>query len=782
MNMNMVGTGTKLSLFVMSCLALASCEPTSGRGPTAIAIAPPPPKPPTPKPIDYNTVEYRKNYGLSQMKAIVAYNNGATGQGITVAVIDSGIDTDHPQIMANIHADSTNIATGKKADLNDVSGHGTGVAGVIATLRDPANNSSVNAHGVAFDAKIMALNAATVGTCEDANGDGCTFSDRNIAAALDYARTRGVKIVNISLGGNDYTSFTLIQAYKRAVQAGMVIIIAAGNRDKDGSDTDVSMARPENSAAVAWKSWANGQIIVAGAVGQSAGIATFSHRAGNVAKNVYLVAAGERVPSLGKDGLYFFWSGTSFSAPHISGAAALLMQAFPNLSGKQVADLLFSTATDLGDVGNDVIYGRGLVNIEEAFKPQGTRSIAVKTASGATAVVDLDRSALLGGAAFGGFSGLASAVGQSMMLDSYNRSYRVNLGQRVFAQGKNIHLESLIGSQRGSRASSLQLDPSVHLNLSWSENERFQDVEARYFSHQNTAKNRTHDLRMKLNFSLTTKQKMTFAQGLSLKEVMEDYDQDEFLTIGREDFMALMGRKGTQSALFAQRLTRKTRLDMVMSHSKTAWQDYGVTANSYLMMARLDHGLSPAFNLGLDLGVMAEKGRVLGSLSSGAIALGKGATTTFIAARFNWRLARGLNFFTKAAYGRTAVSAADISLVEGIDQLASGSFSIGVTGNSLLQKGDRLSFAVSQPLRIMGGHADISYVRSRNFETNNLSFVSNQISLTPRGREIDFELAYHVANLLGGGMNINFLHQINPNHNPENPDNAGVLIRFGSKF
>lgn len=770
----------RLFFVLISSVYLASCGPATGIGNSSIFIGNAPPPPEDTEPINFNTQEYRNNYGLPQINAIVAYENDATGLGITVAVIDSGIDIDHAQIEANIHVDSTNIVTGNKADLNDVDGHGTAVAGVIAAIRDPFNNTSTNTHGVAFEAKIMAINAASVGSCEGT--DGCSFSDRAIADALDYARVRGVKVVNISLGGDGFNSPTLIDAFKRAVDAGMVIVIAAGNRED--TDTDATVSQPENSASVAWADWANGQIIVVGAVGQASLITDFSHLAGNVAKDVFLVAAGERILTLGADGGFFFWEGTSFSTPHVAGAAALLLDAFPNLTGAQVADLLFTTATDLGDFGIDVVYGRGLVNLEAAFSPQGTTSIAVISSTGEVAIVSMAGSALLGGEAFGGFANLSGALGDSMMLDGYDRSFRVDLGQQVFSQGETIRLESLIGSTRGNRTSSLQFSSSAQVRFSWNEDWRFQEVDEYYFSHQN--KNRSHDLRMKLGLSLDGDRDMTFTQGLSLKEAVEDYDQDEFLTIGKEDFISLIGRKDSQSAIFGQKLTSKTRLDLVVGHGGAEWQQYNLKADTYIMMARLDHSLSRSVNLGFDLGVMNEEGSVLGSLSNGAISLGKSATTTFINARFNMDIAKGINFFAKTSYGLTDVKAADLSLVEQISSLTSGSFSIGVTGKSLFQKGDRLSFAVSQPLRVMGGHADVSFVTGRDFSKNllsgSLSFISNRVSLAPNGREIDFELAYRIANLFGARLDINILHQISPNHNSANPDNTGVLIRLGSEF
>ena len=275
---------------------------------------------------------------------------------------------------------------------------------------------------------------------------------------------------------------------------------------------------------------------------------------------------------------------------------------------------------------------------------------------------------------------------------------------------------------------------------------------------------------------------MTFAQGFSLKEAMEDYDQDEFLSIGKEDIVALMGRSDSQSAIFDHKLNAKTKFALAVGHGGQVWQEFNVKAESYVLMARVDHGLLPSLNVGFDLGVMSEKGSVLGSLSNGALSLGQGATTSFVNLRVDWGFAENMHFFTKATYGVTAVKAANLSLVEHINSLTSGSFSIGFTGESLFQRGDRLSFAVSQPLRVMGGYANISYVTARDYQADSLSFISNQISLAPDGREIDFELAYRMANLFGVQVDFNILHQISPNHNRAIPDNTGILVRFGSVF
>src|SRR6185503_19300873 len=104
-------------------------------------------------------------------------------------------------------------------------------------------------------------------------------------------------------------------------------------------------------------------------------IADFSDKAGT-GKNFYLMAVGvdDRAPD--EQGTQYLWSGTSFSAPTISGAVALMAQSFPNLTGKQIVDILFKSADDLGAPGVDTVFGHGRLNIATAFQPIGATSMA----------------------------------------------------------------------------------------------------------------------------------------------------------------------------------------------------------------------------------------------------------------------------------------------------------------------------------------------------------------------------------------------------------------------
>ena len=180
----------------------------------------------------------------------------------------------------------------------------------------------------------------------------------------------------MSLGGSA-PGPTLMAAIGRAVNAGIVIVISAGNDGDlpEGVNPDPFALTPAQNFP--------GMVIIAGSVGVSDGtggtninqISTFSNRAGTGAQ-YYLMALGYRDRAPDETGTQWLWSGTSFSAPTITGAVALLAQAFPNLTGSQITNILFQSADDLGAAGTDSIYGRGRLNIARAFQPIGSTSLA----------------------------------------------------------------------------------------------------------------------------------------------------------------------------------------------------------------------------------------------------------------------------------------------------------------------------------------------------------------------------------------------------------------------
>jgi subtilisin family serine protease len=185
--------------------------------------------------------------------------------------------------------------------------------------------NDLETHGVAFGATLLVLRTDTPGTCTDPDPDaGCTHNDNNMAQAVDRAVAVGARVVNMSLGGSPMNG-TLRAAVDRATAAGVVFVISAGNEFDEEPATAIN---PDPMAMIALDPIARGQILIAGATDSSQQISTFSNRAGT-GQSYYLTALGVRVRAPDEAGTQFLWSGTSFAAPIVAGAVALLAQAFP---------------------------------------------------------------------------------------------------------------------------------------------------------------------------------------------------------------------------------------------------------------------------------------------------------------------------------------------------------------------------------------------------------------------------------------------------------------------
>ena len=153
-------------------------------------------------------------------------------------------------------------------------------------------------------------------------------------------------------------------------------------------------------------------------------MASFSNRAGTGAI-YYLTALGVQVRTINENGQAVLASGTSFSAPVISGAAALLASAFPNLTGAQIVQLLLSTGDDAGSPGRDSVFGNGILNIARAFQPQGQTTLA-----GSVVPVSMTDN----GQASSSMGDAKGQTGGAIILDGYSRAYAIELAAHAVAR------------------------------------------------------------------------------------------------------------------------------------------------------------------------------------------------------------------------------------------------------------------------------------------------------------------------------------------------------------
>ncbi|GFE69322.1 S8 family serine peptidase [Chroococcus sp. FPU101] len=287
----------------------------------------------------------RNEWDSDLMNVPAVWNHGYTGQNITVAVLDTGVDRNHLDLSANIWSNQNEIANnGVDDDGNgyvddvygwnfiqnnnktlDIRGHGTHIAGTIAGVR---NNIGVT--GVAYNSKIMPVKVL------DDRGVGNWSS---VANGIRYAVNNGAKVINVSLGGFFGTN-ELQNAIKYASNEGAVVVMAAGN---SGGTT------PQYPAAYALN-WG----LAVGSVDKSRRIASWSNKAGNNANMAYLTAPGTGIYATFPNNRYSSQSGTSMAASQVSGVVALLLSANNSLTDSQIRQVLTSTS------GNNILLNKSL--------------------------------------------------------------------------------------------------------------------------------------------------------------------------------------------------------------------------------------------------------------------------------------------------------------------------------------------------------------------------------------------------------------------------------------
>ncbi|SHJ57396.1 S8 family serine peptidase [Paramaledivibacter caminithermalis] len=285
-----------------------------------------------------NDLEYDLQWGLGNPNINIAKawqlieNVGAGNNEVVVAVIDSGINSSHEDLVNRIDFDGYNFRS-NDYNIEDFHGHGTAVAGIIAAQTD--NNIGIAGVVGKFDANILPLKV------------GEWVSEE--IAAINYAIEKKVDVINISMGGEMYIA-TENLAIQRAVDSGIVVVAAAGNEAQEGNKA-LYPASYEN-------------VISVGSMNELEDVSWFS----NYNPYVDLVAPGEGIYSTDRNGKYAYFNGTSFSTPFVAGVCALLKTIDKSLTPKEIEDILFSTATDKGEYGRDDYYGYGIVNPVEAVK------------------------------------------------------------------------------------------------------------------------------------------------------------------------------------------------------------------------------------------------------------------------------------------------------------------------------------------------------------------------------------------------------------------------------
>jgi uncharacterized repeat protein (TIGR02543 family) len=286
-------------------------------------------------------------YALSLMHITEAWTLEEGSSDVTVAIIDTGIDTDHEEFAGRILQTSYNARTKTTSETNlshveDDNGHGTMVAGIIAANK----NNGLGVAGIISNSKILVIKANNSDDPLTVDDESDQFLESSIAEAIHYARTQEVDIINLSLGTKSINSVTQA-AVQQAIAAGIIIVGASGN------DGDTSKFYPASYPGV----------ISVGSVDETITVSDFS----NYNDAVDISAPGQDIVSTSLNNGYVIGSGTSFAAPQVAGVIALMKSHFPTMSSENIIDQLLSTTVDRGDLGYDYLYGFGVVHAAQAL-------------------------------------------------------------------------------------------------------------------------------------------------------------------------------------------------------------------------------------------------------------------------------------------------------------------------------------------------------------------------------------------------------------------------------
>ena len=792
------------AVLTLAVFLLAACGGGGGGNTRAAGPAPMPElvsesaplQPPDPEPdletlrIEFrDTDEFRNQPALALINADYAYARGATGEGVTLGMIDTGINREHIEFAGSdkLHPDSDlSYGTDIAPDALD---HGTAVAGVMAARRDSERGGD-NMHGVAFDAQVLSLGIPLRAPDPDYVPVETSDFDRSgsdvFFAPLFRELNAKAAAINLSFGvpGNieSYNAEELRAVLPQAIAAAAqqdvapadraIYVWAAGNAQgrrrpdgtiEEGRSVELLPGLPYLLPEL------RGHYLATVAVDTDTGrLADFSSHCG-VAADFCLAAPATFIMVPYRDGYTTVEiGGTSLATPLVTGAVGLLTQHYRDqLGADEIVERLLATADKTGIYADAQIYGQGLLDLDAATRPQGEARLPTG-ASLAGPAVNQALSALASAPAFGDALPRGLAGREVAAFDSLDAPFFSPLNSYLRTPsplGVEERLHALGGDPRGALR---QLAPGFGMRLRATQapvSERGLGLAHRLvdlgpgtgtgFDRAHAPENRLDALWLSGNTDwgrvfLGVRGSVGWDLGLYAAGALtpgafsdEAAFVSPYLALARDGGAAglewTLGRGALRAAAFhggvdwdQERLWTQGPGPGLPQASRPE-RNYG---------ALLEYGLAPVAGRGVALqaGWLWEPGSLMGSRPQGAFGDLRGQTG-FAGLAAHARLGDRWMAFAAAHAGWSRPAVEGAGLLRGVSALRTSSFELGATRQGFLGEDGRLSLRLSQPLRVESGHAALRWAAGR---TRHRQLLTEQarLNLEPSGRQLDLELAY----------------------------------------
>jgi subtilisin family serine protease len=690
-----------------------------------------------PSPVSQPTQdEYDFTGGMHITGIQAAHARGFTGSSAVVAVLDTGFYSEHVELDGQF-AGFYNAYTGSElaTDAIDVDGHGTHVAGIIA-----AKANDYMGVGYAPDTKLLGVRIG------DDTGK-LTTSTAQTAAAFRWARENGADFINNSWGPSVYASDVtaaeveavispMMAEFRTGAQNNVIYIWANGN---DGSSQPSLYAALPQLFPELKSNW-----VAVANVDSFTGVLHSTSQACGDAKDWCISAPGSDIwaPAIDGSSYYAEMTGTSMAAPAVTGALAVLKDAFPMLTNEQIVSRLFFTADKGGIYANMALYGQGLMDLDAATNPVGTLSLV--NTSGESAPMAITTLKL--GGAFGTSNPLQGV--EVMALDAQGAGFVTDLGGVV--QTKTYRHDLAAATDRLAKQTTQQISAGHGVTMT--------------FSHNGVEGNAMDNMVMGFagNDGLTTRFGM-----VSNVDVLAGSVNFAGLSQQRLSFTAPYWMSGNdQSAVGLQQGFGLA--DGNLSFTAVSSHDRSGVAAAYSL------GLADAYIPTIEIGIVNGKDSLFGTETGGALGFGDKTETRFVGMRGEYTR-DALTLFHSAYMGQSDVSAR--GLISGIDTVVTSSWVVGGKFDHGIQQ---FGLVVAQPLKVESANTSLSFIDG--YQNGAFTTSTVNVDLAPTGRQINTELYFATSSRILDDIKVSLMRMDQPGHNAYAKAEHVATFSLGTRF